>query len=101
MRKILLVGPRFDREHTGFVRAAAIAERASAAIEFLDVVYDPHLGGYLGQEIYASLRERLVAGREARAKEQAAVLAARGISAAAKAVWSETLHLAVARAAQR
>lgn len=99
MRKILLIGPRFDPQHAGFVRAAAIAERASAAVELLDVVYDPHLEGYLGEEIYRSLRERLVAGREARAKEQAAALAARGIPATAKAVWSETLHLAVARAA--
>jgi len=100
MRKILLIGPRFDPEYAGFIRTAAIAERANATVELLDVVYDPHIGGYLGHpDIYASLRDRVVAEREARARDQAAALVARGVRSTGKAVWGDALHLAVAREA--
>ncbi len=100
MRRILLIGPRFDPEDAGFVRAAAIAERANATVELLDVVYDPNLGGYLGHpDLYESLRDRIVAKREARARDQAAALAARGVQSTGKAVWGDTLHLPVAREA--
>src|SRR5690606_4244090 len=58
------------------------------------------IGGYLGHpDLYESLRDRVVAEREARAKDQAAALAARGVQSTGKAVWGDTLHLAVAREA--
>jgi len=93
------VGPFADSKRPGIARAAALAERAGAAIKLLGVAYDPHLEGYLGRsEIYASLRERLVAERQESLLALEQDLKARGLRCQAKALWGRPAH-AVAREA--
>lgn len=100
LRRILLIGPQSDTGRAGAERAAAFAERSGATVEFLDVVYDPHLAGYLGdQEVYESLRRRVVAEREAGAQAISADLEKRGVSCAVKVLWAYPRHMTVAREA--
>jgi len=100
IRTILVpVGQPDDGGRSAIARAVALAERAGAAIRLLGVAYDPHLEGYLGRtEIYASLRERVVADRNERLRAIARDLAARGLRCDTKALWGRP-HLAVAREA--
>jgi len=98
-RILVPVAERVDAGQPAIARAVALAERAGAAVRLLGVAYDPHLEGYLGRtEIYASLRERVVAERNAGVQALARDLSARGIRCDAKALWGRP-HLAVAREA--
>lgn len=97
---LLLVGPATTRESGSVRRAEALARAAGAAVEVLGVVYEPHLEGYLGHgEIYAGLRERLVAERRGRAAAVAAGLGADGVRAHAHAVWAHPTSEGVCREA--
>lgn len=97
---LVLVGPHADATRPAIARAAAIAERARAAIMLLGVVYDPHLEGYLGRnEIYESLRERLVAERQESLRALARDLEARGLRCETKALWAHPTDTAVVREA--
>jgi universal stress protein E len=101
VRKILvLAGPHSTLAQPAIARAAALAENAGARIALLDVVYDPHLEGYLGDaECYARLRERIVRERQARLDGLCATLQARGLHCEAQAVWTHPAHMAVVREA--
>lgn len=101
LRRILtLVGPHRSADRPAVARAAALAERSGAVLELLDVVYDPHLQGYLGHsEIYESLRRRVVEDREAQVKSLAAQFEQRGLRCSAKAEWAHPVHMAVVREA--
>jgi universal stress protein E len=72
-------------------RAASIATRSGAEIELYGVVYDPHLEGYLGHtEIYAPLRERLVAERRSALDALVVDLEREGLRASAQALWAHS-----------
>lgn len=99
-RILVLVGPSTDSKQPAIARAAALAKAAGAGIDLLDAVYDPHLVGYLGRsDMYASLRERLLAERRERLRSLVSELEARGLRCTAKAEWSHPAHRAVVREA--
>lgn len=100
-KKILVrVNAGADATSPGIARAAALAEAAGSAIVLLGLVYDPHLEGYLGRsDVYASLRERLIAERQQSLQGLAAELQARGLRCESKALWSNPAHTAVLREA--
>jgi len=97
---LVVVGAGATAGAPAIARAAALAERSGAALLLLGVVYEPHLEGYLGhKEIYAPLRERIVAEQQERLHALAAELKARGLRCDAKAVWANPAHMAVVREA--
>jgi universal stress protein E len=101
LRRILvLIGPHTGVDDAGLARACTLAERGGASIELLDIVYDPHLAGYLGHaEVYESLRERVLAERHERAQSLARELDARGVTSEVNTQWASPAHIAVAREA--
>jgi|SRR5690606_583183 len=101
LRKILvLAGRDADVGSPAVARAVQLAERAGSTVVLLGIVYDPHLEGYLGrQEIYAPLRERIVAERAERLQALAAALDKRGVRCETKALWANPAHMAVVREA--
>lgn len=99
-KRIVLVGPQSSAEDAGAARAAAIAQRAGIPVEFLDVVYDPHLAGFLGDtRMFESLRTRLMAEHKAKAEALAESFEKRGIACAEKVIWADSRHTVVAREA--
>jgi universal stress protein E len=99
--KILIVVPPGAGTATSAVgRAASIAARGKAELELLAVMHDPHLEGYLGHaEVYAPLRERLLAERRSELEQLAAELRGRGLRCSAEVLWTHAASEAVARAA--
>ena len=66
----------------------------------MDVVYDPHLVGFLGDSrIYESLRTRFVADRKTEAEAFSETFGKHGVLCTAKVVWGESRHSVVAREA--
>lgn len=93
-RRILVVATGDDSRRS--LRRALQCASSATEIEVLDVVYEPALEGYLGNtEIYAPLRQRLLAEREARAASFAAAAESEGVRSIARAIFAHPLDRAV------
>lgn len=97
---LIVVPPGAGTGGSAVARAVSIAARGNAELELLAVVHDPHLEGYLGRtEVYAPLRERLLAQRRSELEQLAAELEGRGLRCSAQVLWTHAASEAVARAA--
>jgi universal stress protein E len=100
MYKKILVTVGMRAESSAVRRAVSLATRSGAEIELYGVVYDPHLEGYLGHaEVYAPLRDRLVAERKAALEALAAKLERQSLRVSVEASWVHTASDAVSREA--
>jgi universal stress protein E len=99
-KKILVLAAGTASDGCAVRRAASLAARTGAEIELYGVVHDPHLEGYLGHaEIYAPLRQRLVAERKSALEACAADLERQGLRASAQALWAHPVSDVGAREA--
>jgi universal stress protein E len=94
--RILVLTGGEGRQHSALQRALQCAA-TTARLEIFDVVYESLLEGYLGDKsVHASLRERVLAERRARAAELARAAASKGRAIAVEVVWAHPLQDAVA-----
>jgi universal stress protein E len=95
-RKILVIVRGADAAQPAVQRAVLLAGR-NTHLALLDLVHEPMLDGYMGnQAIYETLRNRVVAERAANVQRLAAALRERGLDAEGKAIWGHPLDEAVA-----
>jgi universal stress protein E len=99
--RILVLPISADPRQPALWRVTAVAARG-AQVEIFRRVYEPLLSGYMGRpEVYASLRDKVVAEQLQTARELAGALAAAGLRVSAKAVWEAAYDQAVAREVAR
>jgi universal stress protein E len=95
--RVLVLPSSADPNQPAARRARAVAARG-ARVEIFRRVYEPLLSGYMGRpEVYASLRDKVVADQLGAAEELARALVAAGMQASAKAVWEPAYDNGIAR----
>jgi universal stress protein E len=100
IHKILLsVKGGASADSPGLRRVVDLARRAPLDVDLFSAVYEPHLQGYLGHdEIYESLRSRLVRERSDELGSLADALAKQGVQCSAAALWGHPHQVIVSRA---
>jgi universal stress protein E len=95
--RILVLPSSADPRQPALRRVTALAARG-AHVEVFRRVYEPLLSGYMGRpEVYASLRDKVVAEQLQAAEALARTLSAAGLRASATAAWEPAYDQSVAR----
>lgn len=96
MFRHILALPAGDDPEQPVLRRAALCAARTSAIGVLDVVYEPAVESYLGnEEVYELVRGRVLAEHERKAAALAAALSAHGHEAFGRAVWNRQREAAV------